>query len=145
MKDNLLFSMSPSLYTIIGYVITSLFLFGNFGGNVVSIIFLVFTLYKIIYVLTWKYDFHKNTIRESNGVFSVTQQEIHYFRIKSVIVQKPILLRIVGLGNIKLLTTDPNLPEMTIYAVDTDLLSETIRETTQNERKYKKLQNIEFH
>jgi membrane protein YdbS with pleckstrin-like domain len=40
--------------------------------------------YKYFEIETWKYNFLERTIEERKGVFSVTQEEVQYYRIKSI-------------------------------------------------------------
>lgn len=72
---------------------------------------------KWLIVKCWSFRFHEKTIAERKGVFSVITKEIHYFRVKSVRWHQPFWLRIFGLSNVVLVTSDPLIPILRIYGV----------------------------
>jgi len=72
---------------------------------------------KWLIIKCWSFQFHEKTIAERKGVFSVFTREIHYFRIKSVRFDQPFFLRIFGLSNVVLITSDPLIPVLRVYAV----------------------------
>lgn len=72
---------------------------------------------KRIIIACWEFRFHEKTIAERKGVFSVHTREIHYSRIKSIRLDEPFLLRIFGLSSILLITSDPYIRVLRIYAV----------------------------
>lgn len=98
-------------------------------------IFALLALYKIIEFYCWRYEFNEKTITERKGVFDVLRKEVHYYRIKSVYVEEPVLFRIFGLSNIYIKTSDPYLPELKLYGIknaitiknELDSLTETWR------------------
>jgi len=66
----------------------------------------------------WSFRFHEKTISERKGVFSVLTTEVHYFRIKSVRLEQPLHLRIFGLSNVVLITSDPLIPVLRLYGIE---------------------------
>ena len=109
---NLRFTLQPSQWINTGWILS-----GLIGGFLMVIthpflgIFPLFALYKIYEVSCWRYDFYDDMVIERKGVFLVTHKELHYHRIKSVLVEEPLLHRIVDMGNIHVVTSDK-------YAVD---------------------------
>jgi len=119
-SDDLQFIIKPSQLVNIGWVL--LFL----GGIILALItqklwlcvgsgILWFSRWLIINC--WSFRFHEKTIAERKGVFSVLTREIHYFRIKSIRFEQPFFLRIFGLSNVVLITSDPLIPMLRIYGV----------------------------
>lgn len=80
---------------------------------------IIFFLYRFAVIECHQYTFDENTefIVERKGVFNVEKVEIKYFRIKSVQIKKPFLMRLVGLSTIEVITSEPFKPFLTIYAV----------------------------
>ena len=119
-SDNLKFVIKPSQLVNIGWLL--LFL----GGIVLALMSQVYWLCvgsgvlwfaKWLIIKCWSFDFHEKTIAERKGVFSVLTREIHYFRIKSVRWEQPFWLRIFGLSNVVLITSDPLIPMLRLYGV----------------------------
>lgn len=78
---------------------------------------LIFAWYKFFDVDTWSYNFYERTIEERRGVFNVSQEEVQYYRIKSIMVEEPLWMRLFGLCVIHIITSEQFKPRMTIYAV----------------------------
>lgn len=97
---------------------------GWFVLPLVSLIFpplvvptLLIAWYKYFDVDTWKYNFYERTIEERRGVFNVIQEEVQYYRIKSIMIEEPLWMRFFGLCVIHIITSEQFKPRMTIYAV----------------------------
>ena len=54
---------------------------------------------------------------EKKGVFNVSQFEIPYFRIKSVMVDEPLWMRILSLSIVRVTSSEKFKPNMDLYAV----------------------------
>lgn len=88
-------------------------------------------LYKYFDVDTWKYNIFERTIEERRGVFNVIQEEVQYYRIKSIMVEEPLWMRLFGLCVIHIITSEQFKPRMTIYAVyDGEYIREMISNLT---------------
>lgn len=92
---------------------------------------LIMAWYKYFEVETWKYNFLERTIEERKGVFSVTQEEVQYYRIKSIMIEEPLWMRFFGLCVINIITSEQFKPRMTLYAVnDGEQLKDLISDMT---------------
>jgi len=118
--DDLLYVMKPSQLVNIWWlllflslitigIITQKYWFGIITG--------IIWFSKWLIVKCWSFRFHEKTIAERKGVFSVLTREIHYFRIKSVRHHEPFLLRIFGLSNVVLITSDPLIRTLRLYGI----------------------------
>lgn len=74
-------------------------------------------LTKVIEFYCWHYEFGERTMVERKGVFNVERKELHYYRIKSIWVEEPLWMRIFGLSNVHIKSSDPYYPEVKLYAV----------------------------
>lgn len=92
---------------------------------------LIMAWYKYFEVETWKYNFLERTIEERKGVFSVTQEEVQYYRIKSIMIEEPLWMRFFGLCVINIITSEQFKPRLTLYAVnDGEQLKDLISDMT---------------
>jgi len=78
---------------------------------------LIFPVGVMYYTHKWLYQFGNNGIIETKGILSVSHRELQYFRIKSVKLDEPLWMRIFGISNVTILSSDPYLPELQLYGV----------------------------
>lgn len=122
--DKTIFIIRPSQWANFGW-----FLFAVIGC--ILIIPLLLGLWNFFVIKYWEYQFGERTITERKGVLSVEKTEIHYFRIKSIKVEQPFFLRIVGLSNIVIITSDPGRHNFQLYAIGNgDKIRDYIKEMT---------------
>jgi uncharacterized membrane protein YdbT with pleckstrin-like domain len=74
-------------------------------------------LYKLLEVYTWSYTVDQEFIIEKKGVFSVTHLETNMYRIKSFRFEEPFLMRLVGIGNLHIQSSDPYQPELVLFGI----------------------------
>lgn len=103
-------TLKPSQWLNAGWI-----LFGLAG--IMFVIPPLIAIWKMIELYYHKYDFYEDHILESNGVFTVTRNEIHYFRIKSIQIDEPFLYRLVGLSSLHIKTSDQYTMEFTLKAI----------------------------
>ena len=108
--------IKPSSIINIGWVMVIPFGFylNPFLGGLVVLIF----IYKMIEVYCWRYELYDDTVVEKKGVFTVTSEEVYYNRIKSIMVEEPFLMRLVGLQIIHVITSEQFKPRFTFYAIE---------------------------
>lgn len=92
---------------------------------------LIMAWYKYFEIETWKYNFLERTIEERKGVFNVTQEEVQFYRIKSIMIEEPLWMRFFGLCVINIITSEQFKPRLTLYAVnDGEQLKDLISDMT---------------
>lgn len=74
-------------------------------------------LFKMLETYCHRYDFYEDHIVESKGIFSITRNEIHFFRIKSIRMEEPFLYRVVDIYNIYIRTSDLFNQDVLLHAV----------------------------
>jgi uncharacterized membrane protein YdbT with pleckstrin-like domain len=57
-------------------------------------------------IYCWSYQFYDDILVEKRGILNVTQEEVHYFRIKSMMVEEPLFQRILDLSTINMSTSE---------------------------------------
>lgn len=110
-----LLAIQPSQWTNIGwYAISILAMLIYFP---LGVLITIASIYKYIEVLNWKYTCRTKGIEERKGVFSVTREEVQYFRIKSIKIDEPFLMRIVGLSIVHIISSERYKPNMVLYGI----------------------------
>jgi len=77
----------------------------------------VMYIYKYFEVDCWRYEFYEDCVIERKGVFSVTRETVNYFRIKSIMVDEPFWMRILGLSIVKVMTSEQYKPSVILHAI----------------------------
>jgi uncharacterized membrane protein YdbT with pleckstrin-like domain len=107
---------NPSQFINIGWYIIAtplLLVHPMVGGLAIAI-----AIYKFIEVNCWSYEFYDDYIIEKKGVFNVTQETINYFRIKSIMIEQPLWMRIFGLSIVQVTTSEKFKPVLVFYGVE---------------------------
>lgn len=110
------FTLQPSQWINAGWFILPVvagLIYLPLGG-----VALLVAIYKYYEVATWVYTGRIRTIEEKKGVFNVTQQEVQYFRIKSIMIDEPLWMRILGLSIVRVVTSEQYKPVLVLYAID---------------------------
>lgn len=114
----------------------------------IGIPFTVIWLWRMLVISCWRFyfDSETDTIIEKKGVFSINTLEIHYFRIKSIRVWRPFLLRIFGLSTVEIVTSEPFQPYLRLYAIYRGYeWAEYLKNAMTHWREVKGLKETDFH
>ncbi len=93
--------LRPSQWTNLGYII-----FGIGLAPFTSGLTLVIPIWKMIETYYTTYEFYDDMIIYRRGVFTVTTDEILLYRIKAINLHEPFLYRLVGISNLRIITSD---------------------------------------
>ena len=105
---------------------------------------LLLSLYKFFEIYYWHFEFRENTIIERKGIFSVKQTENHYFRIKSVTLEKPFLYRLVGLSILKIETSDYAKPYLVFNGIaEAEKVNQFLKQKTYQTRKSEHVRELD--
>jgi uncharacterized membrane protein YdbT with pleckstrin-like domain len=133
------FSLSPSHWINSGWI-----LFGLIGLPL--IIPPLISLYMIIYISCWKYEFYDDHIIEQTGVFTINRTELNLYRVKSVKLVQPFLYRLVGLSTVYIQSSDPFKPQMKLVAIpEGNIMINSIREQVNSSRQKMGLKESDIH
>lgn len=77
----------------------------------------VIYIYKYFEIDCWRYEFYDDCVIERRGVFSVTRETVNYFRIKSIMVDEPFWMRLLGLSIVRVMTSEQYKPSVTLHAI----------------------------
>jgi uncharacterized membrane protein YdbT with pleckstrin-like domain len=95
----------------------------NFGTYLLCFLFswlvipIFIAIWKFFLVKTWTLEITDQRIIEAKGIFTKTTDELELYRVKDIRLEEPFLLRIVGLSNILMNTSDRTHPIYKIPAI----------------------------
>ena len=131
--------LRPSQWINVGWIV-----FGIIGFTFV--VPPLIAVYKIIEVYTWTYSIDKQIIIEKKGVFSVQHKETNLYRIKSIRFDEPFLMRLVGIGNLYIKSSDPFQPDLKLVGIPKGVeLWKELRQKTMNNRRQFGVKEIDFY
>jgi len=103
-------------------------------------------LVKYLEIACWKYEFGERTIVQKKGILSVTTTEINFYRIKSIKIDEPFWMRLLGLSNVTILTSDPYQRELLLYAVPNGKeIRSLLRSTTHKTRREEGVKEFDMY
>ncbi len=91
------------------------------------------------------YELTTQRLRITTGFFSKKLDELELYRVKDSTLEQPFLLRVVGAGDVKILSSDATMPEVTLQAVRAAYgVREKLRRAVEAERDRKRVRDVEF-
>ena len=138
-KEQNIWEGSPSHWINFKVYILGIFLIPLFG------IGLLIILWEYLTIRTWKFTVTSQRIIVEKGVLSKTTNELELFRVKDFRLDQPFILRLVGLSNIVLITSDRTNKYVVIKGVkDGKSLIEEIRTLVDKRRDEKGVVERDF-
>jgi uncharacterized membrane protein YdbT with pleckstrin-like domain len=123
----------------------------NFKTYVLCVLFsllvvpIFIALWQFLLVKTWKIKITDQRLIEEKGVLSKKTDELELFRVKDIRLEQPFFLRLVGLSNIILATSDKTHSIVKIPAIkDGKSLRERLRVAVDERRDKKKVRETDF-
>ena len=102
-------------------------------------------IWRFLVVKTWKIEITDQRLIEEKGVLSKTTDELELFRVKDIRLDQPFFLRLVGLSNIILVTSDRTHSIVRIPAIaDGKNLKEKLRVAIDERRDKKRVRETDF-
>ena len=138
-KEETIWEGNPSHWTSFPFYFIS-FLFIPLLG-----IGLIMGIWRYLTIRTWKIKITNQRIIEEKGVLSKTTNELELFRVKDLKLDQPFFLRLVGLSNIILMTSDRTNKRYLIEGVDNGKeIREKLRVSVEKRRDEKKVREVDF-
>jgi len=104
------------------------------------------TFWHLLTVQHTEYEITTERIITYTGIFSRTIDELELYRIKDFRIQQPFHLRVMGLANIVLLTSDLTSPKLVIHAIpNARTLLDQIRELVEYRRDAKGVRSLDIN
>jgi uncharacterized membrane protein YdbT with pleckstrin-like domain len=93
---------------------------------------------------TTLYELTTQRLRRSTGILNRKIDELELFRVKDYAMEQPLLLRMLGLGNLTLVTSDASTPTVAIKAIsEVHDVREKLRNAVQAERDRKRVRELD--
>ncbi|MFK7851700.1 MAG: PH domain-containing protein [Akkermansiaceae bacterium] len=104
-----------------------------------------YALWRYLTVRCQIFELTTERLRITTGVINQNIDEIELYRVKDFVIERKWWMRIVGLGNIHLQTSDRSLPIVDIPAIDDCIeLRETLRKLVEAMRDKKRVREMDF-
>ncbi len=101
--------------------------------------------WKWISLRTTRYELSTERLTLYSGVFNKTTEVLELYRVKDYRVEQPFFLRLFGLGNLKLVTSDKSSPTVELPAIfQPQELRELARAQVEKCRDRKRVREIDF-
>ncbi len=102
----------------------------------VLIIPIPYAIYRWLAVRCTTYTLTTQRLRYTHGILNRHHDDLELYRVKDVTVREPLLQRLVGLGSVRIVTSDATTPEMTLPAIGEPLtVLEAVREQVETLRR----------
>ena len=109
-QEKVIWEGSPSQVTNLGvYVVCALLFF--------LVVPVFYAIWRWVVTRCFRYAVSDQRVRITQGVFNKRTDSIELYRVKDVVLLQPFGLRLFGLGNVELRTSDMTSPLLTLNAV----------------------------
>ena len=111
---------------------------------------LVFPIYiygkRILVNITTQYRLSTKDFFHRCGIFSIEENHLELARIRDIKLEQPFLIRILGMANIVLFTSDETSPRMVIRQIQSDKARQIVEEVKPliKSERGKSIQEIDF-
>jgi len=108
----MLIKLRPSQWINLGYII-----FGVGASFFTQGLTLIIPIWKMVETYYTTYEFYDDSIIYRRGVFRVTTDEILLYRVKAINLDEPLLYRLVGISNLRVITSDKYVGEIQLTGI----------------------------
>jgi uncharacterized membrane protein YdbT with pleckstrin-like domain len=90
------------------------------------------------------YELTTQRLRIHRGILTRRLDELELYRVKDYIMEQPLFLRLLGLGNLTLLSSDASTPSLVLRAIgNVESVREKLRNAVQSERDRKRVRALD--
>lgn len=90
------------------------------------------------------YELTSQRLRIRSGILNRRVDELELYRVKDYAMEQPLLLRLVGLGNLTMITSDATNPHVWMKAIpEVETVREKLRTAVQAERDRKRVRELD--
>lgn len=90
------------------------------------------------------YELTTQRLRIRSGILNRRLDEMELYRVKDYAMEQPLMLRIVGLGNLTIYTSDTTNPQVAVRAIpQVEQVREQLRAAVQTERDRKRVREMD--
>lgn len=125
-------------------------MFGLATAGIGALGYLALVIPLFMWLLRWwvtkctRYELTSQRLRIRTGVLNKKVEELELFRVKDYTMEQPFLLRLVGLGNLTMVTSDATCPTVAMRAIaGIEDVREKLRQAVQRERDRKRVRQLD--
>lgn len=105
---------------------------------------LIYTAWKMIQTACHSYSLSSQRLRERAGVLTKHVDELELYRVKDISVHQPLLQRLLGRGEVILITSDRSTPKIILSAISNPIkVADLIRKAVEQCRVEKGVREID--
>ena len=104
----------------------------------------------LMWVIRWwvtrctAYELTTQRLKITSGILNRKLEELELFRVKDYAMEQPLFLRLMGLGNLTMMTSDVSTPTLAIKAIPrVEEVREMLRTAVQTERDRKRVRELD--
>lgn len=93
---------------------------------------------------TTAYELTSQRLKIASGILNRKHDELELYRVKDYAIEQPLFLRLLGLGNLSMVTSDATTPNLTIPAIaNIETVRDQLRSAVQAERDRKRVRELD--
>lgn len=101
-------------------------------------------LARYLITKTTVYELTSQRLRKTSGIFDKKLDELELYRVKDSTLEQPFVMRVFGLGNVKVVSSDATMPEVYISGIsDSFNVREKLRMAVEAERDRKRVREVD--
>lgn len=109
-----------------------------------AIVGIPYAIWRYLVVKCTVYEITSERIKHRHGVLNKTVNEMELYRIRDYQVQQPFWLRLVGCGNVVVISADRTTSELVIAAVEnSEEMANTIRKLVEQSRRRRGVRDMD--
>ena len=94
---------------------------------------------------TTLYEITTQRLKIRRGILNRRLDEIELYRVKDYILDQPVALRLIGLGHVTVVSSDPSTASVVLRAIgNAETVREQLRNAVQAERDRKRVREVDF-
>ncbi|MDE3744028.1 PH domain-containing protein [Maribacter polysaccharolyticus] len=109
----------------------------------IGVLAFVYYIYKVLYILSHRFNITHEQIEYVRGVFSVNSDFVELYRVKDLMIKRPFLIRLLIAQNLSLITSDKSHPVLLMFAIPYSNIHEVLRELVEKNRQRKGVYEID--
>jgi uncharacterized membrane protein YdbT with pleckstrin-like domain len=125
-------------------------MFGLATAGVGALSYIALVIPFVMWIVRWwitkctTYEITTQRLRMRTGILNKRVDELELYRVKDYAMEQPMLLRLVGLGNISMVTSDATTPTVAMRAIPgVEEVREKLRNAVQAERDRKRVRELD--
>ena len=101
-------------------------------------------IWKFISLRNTAYSLTTQRIKLEEGVLSKRYDQVELYRVKDTVLTRTLVQRLLGLGSIKMITSDPSQPELCFPSIaDSENVREMIRQNVERMRRLRGVRELD--